>query len=173
MTYEIQQKSRKEVQLAREIRFSGNVNDEGNGRRLASLVGPLGCEICTIYNNYMVDITTDKSNFNKPFKENANENPATTVVLPNEEEEEEEEEGRGSRRIQGDKDYKIPVYIPEFKRTREMEEFFTWVDEVTSGFEVIDCSEDRKIKVVTNKLKGSALAYWKYLKNQRALNGSE
>ncbi|KAI9170522.1 hypothetical protein LWI28_029185 [Acer negundo] len=33
MTYEIQQKSRKEVQLAREIRFSGNVNDEGNGRR--------------------------------------------------------------------------------------------------------------------------------------------
>ena len=52
-----------------------------------------------------------------------------------------------------------------------MEEFFTWVDEVESGFEAMDCSEDQKIKVVTNKLKGSALAYWKHLKNQRALKG--
>ena len=52
-----------------------------------------------------------------------------------------------------------------------MEEIFTRVDEVESGFEVMDCLEDRKIKVVTNKLKRSALAYWKHLKNQRALKG--
>ncbi|KAL5825839.1 hypothetical protein ACOSQ3_021902 [Xanthoceras sorbifolium] len=35
----------------------------------------------------------------------------------------------------------------------------------------MDCSEDHKLKVVANKLKGSAAAYWKYLKNKRVLDG--
>ncbi|KAL5798930.1 hypothetical protein ACOSQ2_003750 [Xanthoceras sorbifolium] len=35
----------------------------------------------------------------------------------------------------------------------------------------MDCFEERKLKVVTNKLKGSATAYLKYLKNKEALSG--
>jgi hypothetical protein len=35
----------------------------------------------------------------------------------------------------------------------------------------MDCSEDRKLKVVANKLRGSVAAYWKYLKNKRVLDG--
>jgi len=51
-----------------------------------------------------------------------------------------------------------------------VDEFFSWIDEVETGFGVMDCSEDRKLKVVANKLKGSAAAYWKYLKNKRVLD---
>ncbi|KAK0590962.1 hypothetical protein LWI29_033733 [Acer saccharum] len=57
------------------------------------------------------------------------------------------------------------------KGTQNVDEFFSWIDEVETGFGVMDCSEDRKLKVVANKLKGSAVAYWKYLKNKRVLDG--
>ncbi|KAI9160513.1 hypothetical protein LWI28_008858 [Acer negundo] len=40
-----------------------------------------------------------------------------------------------------------------------------------TGFRVMDCFEDRKLKVVANKLKGFAAAYWEYLKNKRELDG--
>ncbi|KAL5797135.1 hypothetical protein ACOSQ2_001955 [Xanthoceras sorbifolium] len=63
--------------------------------------------------------------------------------------------------MQGDRNYKITVDMPDFKGTQNMEEFFLWVDEMESRFRVMDCSEERKLKVVTNKLKGSAAAYWK------------
>ncbi|KAK0583456.1 hypothetical protein LWI29_037188 [Acer saccharum] len=61
--------------------------------------------------------------------------------------------------------------MPVFKGTQNVDEFFSWVDEVETGFGVMDCSEVRKLKVVANKLKGSAAAYWKYLKNKRVLYG--
>ena len=80
-------------------------------------------------------------------------------------------EDRTPRRTQGDRDYKLNVEMPVFKGTQNVDEFFSWVDEVETGFGVMDCSEDRKLKVVANKLKGSAAAYWKYLKNKRVLDG--
>ncbi|KAK0588878.1 hypothetical protein LWI29_006567 [Acer saccharum] len=80
-------------------------------------------------------------------------------------------EDRTPRRTQGDRDYKLNVEMQVFKGTQNVDEFFSWVDEVETGFGVMDCSEDRKLKVVANKLKGSAAAYWKYLKNKRVLDG--
>jgi hypothetical protein len=81
-----------------------------------------------------------------------------------------ESEDRAPRRTQGDRDYKLNVEMPTFKGTQNVDEFFSWIDEVETGFGVMDCSEDRKLKVVANKLKGSAAAYWKYLKNKRVLD---
>ncbi|KAK0576030.1 hypothetical protein LWI29_010858 [Acer saccharum] len=80
-------------------------------------------------------------------------------------------DNRAPRRTQGDRDYKLNVEMPIFKGTQNEEEFFSWIDEVETGFGVMDCFEDRKLKVVANKLKGSAAAYWKYLKNKRVLDG--
>ena len=82
-----------------------------------------------------------------------------------------ESEDRAPRRTQGDRDYKLNVEMPTFKGTQNMDEFFSWIDEDETEFGVMDCSEDRKHKVVANKLKGSAVAYWKYLKNKRVLDG--
>ncbi|XP_073266354.1 uncharacterized protein [Populus alba] len=82
-----------------------------------------------------------------------------------------ETEDWAPRRTQGDRDYKLNVEIPIFRGTQNVDAFFSWIDEVETGFGVIDCSEDRKLKVVANKLKGSAAAYWKYLKNKRVLDG--
>ncbi|KAK0592948.1 hypothetical protein LWI29_028173 [Acer saccharum] len=82
-----------------------------------------------------------------------------------------ESEERALRRTQGDRDYKLNVEMPIFKGTQNVDEFFSWIDEVETGFGVMDCSEDRKLKVVANKLKGSTAAYWKYLKNKRVLDG--
>ncbi|KAI9154178.1 hypothetical protein LWI28_022163 [Acer negundo] len=81
-----------------------------------------------------------------------------------------ESEDRAPRRTQGDRDYKLNVEMPTFKGTQNVDEFFSWIDEVETGFGVMDCSEDRKLKVVANKLKGSTAAYWKYLKNKRVLD---
>jgi hypothetical protein len=64
--------------------------------------------------------------------------------------------------LQGDRDYKLNVEMPTFKGTQNVDEFFSWIDEVETRFGVMDCSEDRKLKVVANKLRGSAAAYWKY-----------
>nr|XP_034910700.1 uncharacterized protein LOC118046045 [Populus alba] len=78
---------------------------------------------------------------------------------------------RVPRRTQGDRDYKLNVEIPTFRGTQNVDEFFSWINEVETGFGVMDCFEDRKLKVVANKLKGSATTYWKYLKNKRVLDG--
>ncbi|KAI9201689.1 hypothetical protein LWI28_027452 [Acer negundo] len=82
-----------------------------------------------------------------------------------------ESKDQAPRRTQGDQDYKLNVEMPIFKGTQNVDEFFSWIDEVETGFRVMDCSEDRKLKVVANKLKGSAAAYWKYQKNKRVLDG--
>ncbi|KAK0596455.1 hypothetical protein LWI29_015808 [Acer saccharum] len=82
-----------------------------------------------------------------------------------------ESDDRAPMRTQGDRDYKLNVEMPIFKGTQNVDEFFSWIDEVETGFGVMDCSEDRKLKVVANKLKGSVAAYWKYLKNKCVLDG--
>jgi hypothetical protein len=46
-----------------------------------------------------------------------------------------------------------------FKGTQNLKEFFSWVDDVEFSFVVIDFSDDEKLNVVTNKLKGFAMPY--------------
>ncbi|KAK0601127.1 hypothetical protein LWI29_021440 [Acer saccharum] len=99
------------------------------------------------------------------------QNLQTLPMIPNPNPQVTDSDDRAPRRTQGDRDYKLNVEMPIFKGTQNVDEFFSWIDEVETGFGVMDCFEDRKLKVVANKLKRSAAAYWKYLKNKRVLDG--
>ena len=67
--------------------------------------------------------------------------------------------------------FKMKVDLPNFSGKLDVEAFLDWVKNVESFFEYMKTAEDKKVKMVSLKLKLGASAWWDQIQVNRRLIG--
>ena len=67
----------------------------------------------------------------------------------------------------------IQLHIAAFDGEMELEEFLDWVHNVDNYFNWKELIEERKVKVVASKMRGTALDWWKNYQMDRERKGKK
>ena len=68
-------------------------------------------------------------------------------------------------------DYNFKVEIPEFQGSLKPEDFVDWLNTVERVFDYYEVIDEKKVKLVTIRLKGRASAWWEQLQISRQRSG--
>ena len=65
----------------------------------------------------------------------------------------------------------MKIEIPQFKGGMIAEEFLDWLSNVEENFDFKEVPEHRRVKLVTTRLRGKAMAWWQQTKLTRERMG--
>ena len=68
-------------------------------------------------------------------------------------------------------DFRLKVDIPNFHGNLNIENFIDWIADKHKFFDYIGVLEEKKVRLVACRLKGSASAWWERLQNRRIREG--
>lgn len=67
--------------------------------------------------------------------------------------------------------YRMRMDLPSFNGQLNIEDFLDWLNEVKRFFDYMDIEEEKKVQLVTYKLKSGASAWWEQLQLSRMRQG--
>ena len=70
-------------------------------------------------------------------------------------------------------DFRLKVDIPTFNGNLNIEDLLDWLAEVDRCFDYMEVPKDRRVRLVTCRLKGRASTWWERLQNRRYREGRQ